>query len=157
MNRHDPNYDKSPHINDKLAGVDFNKIAALADKNHLMFDRVLRNAEKGARTDDELLKGLGRILPTHDWILIDTACQILGLRLSSFSGSIASKDDYSGIAWKSRSRAVTITGNGQGRRGCGVLLSRIDCEALRDLKRVCRISYQAAAKVFRQLQLGTIK
>jgi len=160
--RHKPNFDTSPRIQPALADIDYNHLAELEKQHGIPFDRLCERAEKGARTDADLIRAPGLIAPCDKWVTVDTACVILGIETSTFYCAVSRQGHYSGVGWKSRSRKVQIAGelnangNPVGKRGCGVLFRRADLERLRDIKRACGISYNAASKVFHAMQQGRI-
>jgi hypothetical protein len=157
--RHSPNYENSPRINGRVRTINYARLAEMAEEHSLPFEKLCKHAENGCDSEAAILQRFGTLPPSENWITIDTACAILGIKVSSFYCSISRNGHYSGIAWRSRSRkhaagGMTAKGNPVGRRGCGVLFKRTDIERLRDIKRAAGISYMAAGKVFHAMQCG---
>ena len=156
-----PNYEHAPRINGRIRSINYSRLAEMADEHGLPFEQLCEHAENGCNSEAAILANFGRLAPSENWITIDTACAILGTKVSTFYCAISRHGHYSGIAWKTRSRVktentLTAKGNPTGRRGCGVLFKRADVERLRDIRRTVRISYAAAAKVFHAMQQGKI-
>jgi hypothetical protein len=144
----------------KANGLDFHKLAALADANGVAFEIVCKRAENGASTDAELI-GRSLLPETHDWIKIDTACGILGIAIHTWASAMTYRAGgytahYYGIRAKSRSQHLTIGPNGEGVRGCGVLLCRVDIERVRHIQKATGIQFTTALKVFDAEKAGRL-
>lgn len=140
---------KGVKINESIADIDYDHIAMLAKRHNLSFDRLARNAEKGATTDADIMGGIGLVPPSDDWLTLTQSCILLGMMTGTFYCSVAVQGHYSGLRWKSRSKKLAA-----GKRGCGVLFHRAELEMLRTIKVEARISWIAAAKVNHAMFLG---
>lgn len=154
-------HDIAPLSNyEKANGLDFHRIAALADANGIAFEKICERAENGASTDAELI-GRSLLPPTRDWITITTACSIVGVTIGTWASAMTYRCDsehahYYGVRAKSRSQTKTIGPNGEGVRGCGVLLYRADIERIQHIREAVGVRFTTALKIFDAEKAGRI-
>lgn len=139
-------------MNTPTTAIDYDRLAQLAKDTGVAFDRLCRRAEEdGARTDQELLKGLLR-QPNAEWLSTPDAALHISITYTSFVSTMMRGDlPCFGIECKSRSR-----NNPNSRRGCGVLYKRSDLDDVVRLRRAMGSSTVAALRVFQAVKKGVI-
>ena len=155
-----------------VAGIDYARIAKLANDNGVPFERLARRAERGAITDDELF-GTSLRRPSENWLTLDMLENAIGMSKSvQISAGLklekATGIAYFGCAWKSRSRkqpgqrrdplnvGKPGAGSGIGRRGCGVLLYKPDLMRLAEIRRAVGLSWINAGRVMIAMKKGAL-
>jgi hypothetical protein len=126
-------------------GVDYTKIASIAEQSGISYDALCKRAERGERLLVET---------SHDWVDYRGAADILCVQYHSLAGQLSQKCEleYFGIEWKSRSMNKAI----QGKRGCGVLFKRSDLERVAEIRVGAHLGLFAALKVFQAMKQGRI-
>jgi len=130
-----------------INGIDYNRIADLAEATGRPFHKLCARAEKGLP-----LRNLAK--PDDEWVDYRGAAKILCATYSSLAGTLSQKCEieYFGIEWKTRS----MTGAKVGKRGCGVLFKRADLVVVNNIRTGARLSLAAALKVYQAMELGRI-
>lgn len=135
----------------EIESIDYQQLARLATDNGINFELLCKRAENGARSETELL-GKSPRQPTADWFTTPQAAERLSMTYSTFVSTLMGGDlDYYGIAYRSRSRVKA-----HGRRGCGVLYSRVDLDEIVRLRKAIGSSTIAALRVFQAKRKGLI-
>lgn len=88
--------------------------------------------------------GVVLIEPDFEWMLTQEAATALCVTPGALSSLFCDEPAFAAIRRKARSpTAATNCG-----RGCGLLYSRADVEAVQRLRRECRLSLRSAIRVF---------
>lgn len=135
----------------QIETIDYQHLATLAKDNGITFELLCKRAENGARTEAELL-GESPRQPNADWLTTPQAAECISMTYSTFVSTLMGGElDYYGIAYRSRSRVKP-----KGRRGCGVLYSRVDLDEIVRIRKAIGSSTIAALRVFQAKRKGLI-
>lgn len=126
-------------------GVDYTKVAAIADQTGISYNVLCKRAERGERM----------LLEVDDnWVDYRGAADVLSVQYHSLAGQLSQKCEieYFGIEWKTRS----MNNAKEGKRGCGVLFKKADLERVAEIRAGAHLGLFAALKVFQAMKQGRI-
>jgi len=125
-------------------GVDYTKIASIAEQTGVSYDVLCQRAEKGERILVE---------PSDGWVDYKKAANLLSVEYTSLAGQLSQNCEleYFGIEWKTLSIVKP-----KGKRGCGVLFKKADIERVNEIRRGARLGLVAALRVFQAMKQGKI-
>lgn len=90
------------------------------------------------------LPGPAMLEPDAEWMLTVDAAKALSLTTGALSSLACDEPHFFAIRRKPRSTAAP----GKTGRGCGLLYSRADVEAVQRIRRECRLTVRSAIRVF---------
>jgi len=130
-----------------INGIDYDRLAEIADQQRVPFHKLCERAEKGLP-----LRNL--VHQDDEWVDYRGAANILNVKYNSLAGQLSQNCEleYWGIEWKTRS----VSGAREGKRGCGVLFKRADLVIVRNIKTHAHLSLISALKVFQAMEQGRI-